>query len=725
MVPRGVARGAPLGLALLGLSLVTSAAFPQERDSQAADELRLNEIRRAFWALTDAIASVDEGAAPDAAIESRIRIVPALCREFLLDFPDSGHAVRVRWLLGRAWALARADALRATDALEGAVLAHLSNRDAGTASLAGELARLGVVTPRAEGDWSATTRDIDGDGAADVVLAYSFGGLRAPLGGFCSLLRREGDRWTVQRLFGPARSLASAMPDVPMAPRSHEVRDLDGDGRREVLLHCQGIDRPHGLLLAFGIRGGQMQRLLWADCPDGDYQVVPGTGAWPEIAILRRFGTPEDTPDTFRRRERHYFAFDGRRYAFQRTRREPATYLYEQFWEGRLAYDASEFQRAAQALDRAASDTSSLKLRPAEGANRVPARPARYASAGEERHSYRATARYFAGLAWAHVGEVEKARRAMDNVVNQHTYVKGVSASGEEFLPGFWAKRFNARYKRSTDLYAALAQVAPTYALWLYLTDHPPEDPVAAILNAAVRTDQALVTDVTGDGRGDVIVALPAVADSGRSIVVLVRTEEAWRTYAVAGDPEARAEERRGAPRGVVTLCGLGPSSASPAQEAADQPLVGQVADFDGDGAKDIEIKGAHTMRIRWTGRTFALVESDEESAAEPEPAASPDEARRRDLASLDQIQDAIYDGEKFEPALTWLDTLEGRLRAWEDRAAARALLAEVAYHRALCHAHLGRWHEAARTYTLLAERYLDLAWTRPGEARARALPGA
>ncbi|MFQ5810801.1 MAG: hypothetical protein ACE5JM_14390, partial [Armatimonadota bacterium] len=144
-------------------------AFPQELDSQAADELRLSEIRRAFWALTDAISVVSEGAAPDAATESRIRIVPALCREFLLDFPDSSHAVRVRWLLGRAWALARADAGRAADALEGAVIAHLHDHDPGNTSLAAQLARLGVVTPRTEGDWRATTQDVDGDGAADVV----------------------------------------------------------------------------------------------------------------------------------------------------------------------------------------------------------------------------------------------------------------------------------------------------------------------------------------------------------------------------------------------------------------------------------------------------------------------------------------------------------------------------------------------------------------------------
>jgi len=722
MVHRGMVRCWRSGLLPLGLAVATAAASAQEIGEPAADELRLQEIRRGFWALTDTMSS-PEGAEPGAAADARIRIVPPLCREFLLDFPDSSQGVRVRWLLGRAWALARGDAARATDALEGAVIAYLNGHGPGQigTSLAPQLGKLGVITPRGEGEWWAATEDIEGDGAAEIVLSYRFAGPRAQLGGFCSLLGREDEHWRAQRILGPPPALASAMADVPMGPGGYRLEDLNRDGRHEILLLCRAAGEQQGLLLVFGLRQGQMRRLLWANCPDGEYQLGSHVDGWPQIIIRRRFDIPETPGEGSRRRERDYFAFDGRRYAFARTHRDAATYLYEQFWDGRDAYDAGNFERSARLLDRAAIDDA-LKARPREAGPGQQSRPAQYPSEADERRSYRATARYLAGLAYAHVGEMEKARRAMTDVVSRYTYVQGVSAYDADFLPGLWAKRFNSRYERPTDLYAALAQIAPAYALYLYLTDHPPEEPSAAILNSGVRTEQALVTDVTGDYRGDIIVALPAATGSGRAIVVFVRTGEGWRGYAVAGEPEVRAEQERGMPRRAITLCGLSAAADSAAHDAAQEWVVSQVADFDADGVKDIEVEASRTMRLRWDGRGFALAESEappDKSAATP----SGDDTHQRDLASLDQIADAIYDRRKFEPALTWLDTLEGRLGDWEDSARARALLAEVAYHRALCHAHLGQWEQAARSYTAVAEHYRDLAWAAPAKARAKALP--
>ena len=721
MLRRGRRPPGRLCAALLGLGIAASAASAQEAQPAALDEARVQELRRAFWALTDAV-SGPEQTEPDAATQARIRLVPPLCREFLLDFPHSTHRVRVRWLLGRAWALARADAARATDALEGAVIELLGDGGVTEASLAARLAGLGVVTPRAEGNWEAATVDVDADGASDLVMTYRFAGVRAPLGGFCSLFRRRSGQWAAERLFGPGPALAAPMPDAPAAPRSYELRDLNGDGAQEILLHCRTVDRHHGLLLAFGVRQGRTQRLLWADCPDGEYYVSSRVQGWPQIIILRRFGSPEDDAEDFRRRERHHFGFDGRRYALVRTTRDAATYLYEQFWDGRAAYDGGQFERAAQLLERAASDDA-LRTRPREGKPGEPARPARYVTAEDERQSYRATARYFAGLAWAHVGEAAKSRQAMADVVAQYTYAKGVSARGSDFLPGLWAKRFTEHYRGATDLYTALAQTVPVYALWLYLADHPPEDAADAVLNSGVRTRQALVTDVTGDGDGDIIVALPPATGSGSAVIVFVRMEQGWRGYAIAGDAQVEAEQERGSPRGSITICGLSTPTDSRSAGAAEDWVVGQVADFDGDGVKDIEIKASRTLRVKWSGSQFGLVGRAAPRPEKSQPPPVDDEARQRAVASLDQIQDAIYDGGKFQPALMWLDTLEGRLRSWEEPSRARAFLAEVTFHRALCYAHLGQWERAARSYEAVSTRYPDLAWSAPAEARIKFLP--
>ena len=696
---------------LLGLAVATSAAGAQEPATETTAELRLQEIRRAFWALARAILEA-ESAGPNAATDARIHVVPSLCREFLLDFPDSPEAVRVRWLLGRAWALALGDSARAVEAFEDALIAYLSKHGPGDTPLAVQFAPLGIVTPRSEGDWQATTGDVDGDGSPEVVLAYRFAGIRAQLGGFCSVLRLSGGEWTAQRLFGPGASLASSMADLPMAPRAHQLRDLDGNGGQEILLHCRAVGEQQGLLLAFGIREGKMQRLLWANCPDGEYQVTSPNDGWAQIIILRRIATPEDALASAVRRERHYFGFDGSRYAFLDTRRDPAEYLYEQFWDGRQIYDTGNFGRAAQVLNAAATDDS-LKTRP--GAT---------GSETDERDSYRATARYLAGLAYAHVEEPQAARRAMADVIGQYTYTKGVSAYGADFLPGYWAKRFSDRYRTSADLYAALAQVAPAYALWLYLTDHAADEPAAAILNAGVRTKQALVTDVTGDGRADIVVVVPAAEGPKRIVVVFVRTEKGWRGHAVVGDSEVRAEEDRGMPKGAIFVSGLSESTASRSDAASGEWVVGQVADFDGDGVKDIELVGTEMIRITWSQRGFVLVGEDEPPDEErAEPATSDDDRHESDLASLEQIEDAIYDRRKFESALTWLDSLEGRLLKWEDPERARAFLAEVAYHRALCYARLGDWRQAARSYRWVTERYASLAWAAPAKARTDALP--
>ncbi len=719
----GAANWRSLGAVLLALGVVTGAAYAQQAGTEAADAARLQEIRRAFWALAKDMSEPEappEATIQAAAEDARARLVPALCREFLLDFPDSAHGVRVRWLLGRAWALARGDATRAADALEGAIGAYLNQQGPGETSLVAELTSRDIVTPRAEGDWRSTTQDIDGDGRSEVVMTYTFAGHRAQLGGFCSLFHREQDRWAVDRLFGPSPALASSMADAPMAPQAHQVRDLNDDGRQEVLLQCRSVDQQGGLLLVFGFQAGRARRLLSANCPEGKYEFGRRVSGWRQVIIVRRFGTPEDAPESFRRAERHYFAFDGRRYAFVRTRRDAATYLYEQFWAGREAYDAGSFERAAGLLDRAAADDA-LKTRPRAGRPGAPSRPDRYASPEDERRSYRATGLYLAGLAWAHVGEVQKARRAMADVVAQYTYVNGVSQHSADLLPGYWAERFNARYKQAADLYDAVAAVAPAYALWLYLADHPPEDPATAILNSGVRTEQALVTDITGDGQGDIIVALPAAKGAGTGIVAFVSTEKGWDGYAIAGTDAVRAEQDRGMPRGAISICDALAGTAS-SDEAGAKWVVGQVADFDGDGVNDIEIQGKRTMRVTWAERGFTLVGADEAPAVEPEAAPSGDDTAQRDLVSLDQIEDAIYDRKKFEPALMWLDTLDGRLRKWPDSAHARAFLAEVGFHRALCHAHLGRWERAAGSYTAVVERYPDLAWSGPAEARARAL---
>ncbi len=455
-----------------------------------------------------------------------------------------------------------------------------------------------------------------------------------------------------------------------------------------------------------------MQRLLWANCPDGEYQLTSPSEGWPQIAILRRIGTPEDALESAVRRERHYFGFDGSRYAFLHTRRDAAEYLYEQFWDGRQIYDTGDFERAAQVLGAAATDDS------------LRTRPRNTGSETDERDSYRATARYLAGLASAHANDPEEARRAMADVVGKYTYAKGVSAHGTDFLPGYWAKRFRTHYRTSADLYSALAQVAPAYALWLYLADHAADKPAVAILNSGVRTKQALVTDVTGDGRADIIVVLPAAEGPGRIVVVFVRAEKGWRGHAVVGDSEVRAEEDRGMLKGAIAVSGLSESTGSTSDATTGEWVVGQVADFNGDGIKDIELVGTETIQITWSQRGFVLVGEDEQPAEEPvEPATPDDDRHASDLASLEQIEDAIYDRGKYESALTWLDTLEGRLQKWEDPGRARAFFAEVAYHRALCYARLGDWRQAARSYRRVTDRYSSLAWSAPAEARADALP--